>query len=406
MGVEKMKPFGELVSRQDALDRINKTIVQTKKTEKVVLLDSVGRITAKNIIADFDVPPFNRSAMDGYAVRSSDTQGAQLSKPIRLKLIGEIHAGEQFEGVINTGECVEIATGSPVPVGSDSVVMVENTRIEDSLIEIYQSVDSGENVAPQGEDIKKGEVVIKAGDLITPGKLGAIAALGLENVAVIAKPRIAVYSTGTEIVPQGQRLKSGQIYDINSYTLSSIISRNGCEPFKIRIVKDDYESLKSEMSEISKYDMAVFSGGSSVGTRDLLRLVIEEVGEIIFHGVRVKPGKPTLFGVVDKTPVFGMPGFPTSCLSNAYVFLTPALRKLARLPREELRIVKASLTHKVKGSPDREMFYTVKVENDKATPAYKQSGDITSMAHANGFFVVPVGASLEAGAEVEVILLN
>ena len=401
-----MKPFGDLVSRHEALKMIEKRITTLKRVEEVALIDAVGRVTASDIVASFNVPPFNRASMDGYAVHGSDTMDTTSNNPRKLKLVGEIHAGETYVGSIKLGECVEIATGSPIPDGADSVVMVENTKVNNGWVDIFEAVDTGENVAPEGEDIKKGDIVINSGDFITPGKLGAIAALGLDSIKVLDKPRIAVYSTGTEIIPQGQKLKPGQIYDINSFTLSAVIGRNGCESIKKRIVWDDYDTLKNEMTEVSNYDIAVFSGGSSVGSKDLLGSIIEELGEVVFHGVRVKPGKPTLFGIIDCTPVFGMPGFPTSCLSNAYVFLTPALRKIAGLPKEEPRTTKARLTRNVKGSPDREMFFTVRVEHDKATPVYKQSGDITSMAYANGFIVIPAGSNLEADSEVETILLN
>jgi molybdenum cofactor synthesis domain-containing protein len=258
-----------------------------------------------------------------------------------------------------------------------------------------------------GEDIKKGEIVVKAGDVLTPGKVGAIAALGFSKIKVFARPRVAIYSTGNEIVPQGKPLKLGQVYDINSYTLSVVISANGCVPIRRGLVRDDPEAIAGAVREATEYDVAVFSGGSSVGVRDLFASVLEDLGRIHFHGLMVKPGKPTLFGEVGITPVFGMPGYSTSCLNNAYIFLVPALRKLARLhPAEDITIV-AKLSRSIKSEGEREQFYSVRVEGGEAIPVFKQSGDITSMAYANGYIIIPIGTkSLDVGSNVTIHLFS
>jgi molybdenum cofactor synthesis domain-containing protein len=328
--------------------------------------------------------------MDGYAVRSADTAKA----PVVLRIIAERHAGEVFDGVVDAGECVEIATGAPVPNGADAVVMVEYTKPASGGVEIGKVAKQGENTAPEGEDIKKGEVVVKAGEVITPGRLGAIAALGFQGVKAYAKPRVAVYSTGNEVAPQGKPLKPGQVYDINSYTLSAVVEANGCVAVRRGLVRDDFDAIASAVKGASGYDVAVFSGGSSVGVRDLFAGVVEDLGKVHFHGLRVKPGKPTLFGEVEGTPVFGMPGYSTSCLNNAYVFLVPALRVIAGLPPQEDRTVMAKLSRAVKGDGEREQFYSVRVEGGEAVPVFKQSGDITSMAYANGYIIIPIGTKL------------
>jgi len=401
VGVEQMKPFGKLMTRHDAMLLIEENTHRIAKVEEIPLIEALGRVLAVDIVAEFNVPSFNRSSMDGYAVRGADT----VSAPVSLKLIGVRHAGEVFEGVVGVGECLEIATGAPVPRGTDAVVMVEYTKLEGDSVEIQKTAKPGLNVALEGEDIKKGEHVVKAGEVLTPGRLGAAAALGLTKVQVYSKPRVAIYSTGNEVVPQGRPLKPGQVYDINSYTLSAVVAANGCVPVTRGLVRDDFDTIAAAVRDASTHDVAVFSGGSSVGARDLFAGVVEDLGKVHFHGLRVKPGKPTLFGEVDGTAIFGMPGYSTSCLNNAYVFLIPALRRVAGLPPAEQRVVKASLSKAIKAEGEREQFYSVRIEGDKVVPVFKQSGDITSMAYANGYIIIPIGTQLlEVGSEVTVYL--
>jgi molybdopterin molybdotransferase len=399
-----MKPFGKLMTRLDAVRLIDENTRRITRIEEVTIEDAAGRVLAEDVVAGFNVPPFDRSSMDGYAVKASDTAGAS-TKPVTLRLIGAQHAGEIFDGEVSDGECVEIATGAPVPKGADAVVMVEYTRLTSGGVEIQREAKLGSNIAPEGEDIKRGDPVVKASEIITPGKIGAIAALGFSRVKTYVKPRVAIYSTGNEVTPQGKSLKPGHIYDINSYTLSAVVSANGCVPIRRGLVRDDFDAIAAAVKDASAYDVAVFSGGSSVGVRDLFAGVVEELGRVHFHGLRVKPGKPTLFGEVGGKPVFGMPGYSTSCLNNAYVFLVPALRRVAGLPPAEERTVKARLSLAIKVEGEREQFYSVRVEKGKAIPVFKQSGDITSMAYANGYIIIPIGTKqLEAGNEVTVYL--
>ncbi len=401
-----MKPFGKLMTRLEAVRIINENVKRIKRVEDVPIEEAAGRVLAEGVVAGFNVPPFNRSSMDGYAVKARDTTEAS-SKPVTLKLIGARHAGEVFDGVIGDGECIEIATGAPVPKGADAVVMVEYTRLAGDGVEIKREARVGDNIAPEGEDIKKGEAVVKAGEFLTPGRLGAVAALGFSRVKAYARPRVAIYSTGNEVVPQGKTLKPGQVYDINSYTLSAVVAANGCVPVRRGLVRDDPEAITDAVRDAAKHDVAVFSGGSSVGVKDLFASVIEDLGRVHFHGLRVKPGKPTLFGEVGGTPVFGMPGYSTSCLNNAYVFLVPALRRMAGLPPAEVRNVVAKLSRPIKAEGEREQFYSVHVEGGEAVPVFKQSGDITSMAYANGYIIISIGTKLlDKGAEVIVYFFD
>jgi molybdopterin molybdotransferase len=402
-----MRPFKRLLAREEALKIILENIQPIERVEQVRIEDAASRVLASDAVAEFNVPPFDRSSMDGYAVRAEDTYGASAFSPMRLRIKGFQHAGEIFEGVIEQEECVQVATGCPVPKGSDAVVMVEYTKLDGEHVEIQRPAYPGANISPEGEDIKTGEAVVKAGEVLTPAKVGALAALNVEVVRVYEKPKVAIYSTGTEIRHLGDELAPGQIYDVNSYTLTSIVSTSGCTPIRAGIVPDDRESIEAAVREASKHDLGVFSGGSSVGVRDLFATVIEDIGEVLFHGVQVKPGKPTLFGIVDGTPFFGMPGYPTSCLSNAYVFLSPALRRLAGLPPPDPRTVKARMGSRFVSSSGREQFLTVRVVGGVAHTVFKKSGAITSMAHADGYIVLPVNLDvIEEGEEVTVTLLG
>ncbi|MEM4726703.1 MAG: molybdopterin-binding protein [Candidatus Bathyarchaeia archaeon] len=402
-----MRPFKRLISRGEALAIISANVRRVDRVERIPIEASEGRVLAEDIIADFNVPPFSRAAMDGYAVRAEDTYGASTYTPKRLRLIGRQNAGEWFEGEVGKGECLEVATGSPVPRGSDAVVPMEYIVLEGGVVEVRRPVHPGANISPEGEDIKRGETVMRLGEVLTPGKVGALAALGRGSVLVYSKPSVAVIPTGSEVRPLGSPLERGQVYDTNSYTLSALISAHGCIPKRFQVIPDEPEAIRAALRMGLSQDLIVFTGGSSVGARDLLVDAVEEVGRVLFHGVQVKPGKPTLFGIVEDKPVFGMPGYPTSCLSNAYIFLIPALRTLAGLPPYKPRMVEGRMAERVVASTGREQFLTVRVRDGLVYPAFKESGAITSMAHADGYIIIPINADvIEEGEEVMVTLLE
>ena len=241
--------------------------------------------------------------------------------------------------------------------------------------------------------------------LLNASRVGSIAALGLTEIEVYAKPTVAILSTGNEIVDPGRPLGPGQIYDINRVTVSAVVSDNGGIPIPHRTASDTIEDLSRAVDECLEQDVMVFSGGSSVGERDLILDVVASRGEMLFHGIAVKPGKPTAFGRIEGTLFFGMPGYPTSCLSNAYILLAPALRRLARLPAQIVRSVRLPLAARVSSAPGRHQFYSVRVENGAAMPAFKASGDITSMSQADGYIEIPAETeSVDAGTLVDVKL--
>lgn len=401
-----MRPFKSLIPLESALEIIMDTIKPITRTEEVSISDANGRVLAEDITANIDVPPFDRAAMDGYAVRAEDTYGAGQFNPVALTLIDVVHAGEVSKKKVGAKECIQVATGCEMPTGADAVVMVEHAEQCDDKVKIFKPVHPRENVSGKGDDISVGSKVLSTGEYLNPSKVGVLAALGIQKVRVYEKSKVAIIPTGREIVNIGCELKDAQVYDINSYTLSAIMRENGCTPVKFDIVLDTYEAVRVAMINALKYDVVVFSGGSSVGESDILCDVVRELGDVLFHGVQIKPGKPTLFGVVRGKPVFGIPGYPTSCLSNGYRFLLPAARQLARLPKKNDIVVRARLAQRVVSTLGRSQFLTVRLEDGVAHPVFKESGAITSMADADGYVDIPVNVDLlEKDEEVDVILL-
>jgi molybdenum cofactor synthesis domain-containing protein len=402
----KMRPFGKTIALEEARAIIERTVQPIDRIEVIPLQQANGRVLARDVVSNADVPPFSRAAMDGYAVRAGDTTGATQAAPCVLKRIETIYTGQVPERSISAGECAEIATGAPMPDGADAVVMVEETDVDErGMVSIFNAATARQNIGRQGADIQKGQRVLQGGTWLNASRVGAIAALGLTDVEVYEKPRVAILSTGNEIVDPGQPLAPGQIYDINRITVSAVVADNGGIPVSYRTAADTLSDLTRAVDECLEQDVMVFSGGSSVGERDLIMDVVSSKGEMLFHGIAVKPGKPTAFGRIGGKLFFGMPGYPTSCLSNAYILLAPALRRLARLPEQIVRSIELPLASRVASAPGRHQFYSVRVEKGAAVPAFKASGDITSMSQADGYIEIPAEVeAVEAGTRVEVKL--
>lgn len=285
--------------------------------------------------------------------------------------------------------------------------MVEETeRIGGSDdVRIFTPVYPRQHVGRRAADIASGQSVLTPGAVLNPSRIGALAAVGALTVEVYAKPSVAILSTGNEIVAPGQPLEPGQIYDINRFTLASIIEAHGGTAVPLPTAQDTLDALSAAIDAALDQDVLVFSGGSSVGERDLILDVLLQRGEVLFHGVAVKPGKPTVFGHVDGKPVLGMPGYPTSCLSNGYMLLVPMLRRMARLPEHRPQIVRVPLARRIVSTTGRHQFYTVRIEGGNAVPAFKGSGDITSMSQADGYIEIPAQVDIaEAGELVDVKL--
>jgi len=400
-----MRPFRETIAVEDAKALALEAASPVDRSERIALRDATGRVLATSAASAIDVPPFDRAAMDGYAVVAGDTFGASRDRVKTLRLVHTSYSGDAPAQAIASGECVEIATGAPLPDGADAVVMVEETEKTTEGVRIFTPVYPGQHVGRRAADISKGQTVVASGSVLNAGSIGALAAVGTTTIEVIARPHVAILSTGNEIIEPGQPLGPGQIYNINRFTLTSIIETHGGTVSAVDTVVDTLADLVEAICRNAAADLIVFSGGSSVGERDLMLDAVRQTGEVIFHGIAVKPGKPTLLGKVGSTPVLGMPGNPTSCLSNAYLLVIPMLRQMARLPPYEPPTIHVPLARRIVSTTGRHQFFTVRVVDGSAIPAFKGSGDITSMAHADGYIEIPAQTDIvEAGEMVKVKL--
>jgi molybdopterin molybdotransferase len=401
-----MRPIRETIPMEEALAIVTRAAVPIERTERVPLWHAHERVVAETIHASADVPPFDRAAMDGYAVIAEDTFGASRSDAKVLRCIETIYTGQMATRPITPGECIEIATGAPIPSSANAVVMVEETdKSVDGFVRVMTPVYPGQNVGRRGADLTTGDVVLSAGDSINASRVGALAAAGRSEIEVYARPSVAILSTGNEIVDPGHVLGPGQIYDVNRFTLSTIVASHGGEAVVLPTTADTIDELMAAVERTASADILVFSGGSSVGEKDLVLDVLRRAGEVLFHGIAVKPGKPTIFGRIRGRPALGMPGNPTSCLSNAYLLLVPLLRRTARLPEYKPHVVRVPLARRIVSTTGRHQFYTVRIQDGTAVPAFKASGDITSMSRADGYIEIAAQTDIvEAGESVKVKL--
>jgi len=410
------KVFRELVGVEEA-KRLLRGRFEPKPlgVEDVPLEEAAGRVLGEDVVAGVDVPPFDRASMDGYAIRAEDSFGAEEDRPVTLKVVGEVMAGEAPRMTVGVGEAVEISTGAPIPKGANAVVMVEYTSLREGL-KVYRSVVPGENIMASGADIMAGELVLRAGDMLTPREMGVLAAIGRRSVKVYRKPRVAIMSTGNEIVEPGERLEFGRIYDINGRTLSDSVTENGGEPLFFGILGDRIEEIQAKIQEaLAVSDMVLTSGGTSAGVGDLLYRVIDDLGPpgILVHGIAVRPGKPAIIGVAKGKPVFGLPGYPTSALMIFNIFVRPVLREMAGLPGEvESLVVEARTAERIFSSGGRREYLPVNlVQSDTGGymiyPVPGGSGAITTLAEADGFIEIPEGrVYLDEGEKVAVELFS
>jgi molybdopterin molybdotransferase len=294
--------------------------------EKIHLENSTGRVLGENLYATMPLPPFNRSAVDGYAVRAADTAGGAVT----LRCVGLIQAGATFKGNVNPGECVKIMTGASVPPQTDSVVMVEDTRAVDSRhVKLLSSVEKNENIRLCGEDVKKGKRILSKGTVLDTSHISLIASMGRAKIKAVKTPFVAVINTGGELIPPGTKIKENKIYNSNGPLLASLLNKEGFSSRSLGIVKDRVPELKAAIKKGLAYDVLLISGGVSVGDYDFVPTVLEELGvKEIFHKLKIKPGKPLYFGTKKRTLVFGIPGNPVPNFTSYWLFIRPALRKM------------------------------------------------------------------------------
>ena len=427
MTIKDMLGRSGVVSREEALKALDgQLVIPSLPSEEVFLSAALNRVLAQDILSPSDQPGFDRSTMDGYAVRSSDTFGAAESRPALLSVISDIPMGVMPDQSIARGECMKIATGGALPAGADAVVMFEQTQpVDDKTIEVVKAVAPEENVTKTGEDMKKDEAVFSRGHVIRPQDMAALAGMGITRVPVFAKPRVAIISTGNEIVPADTVPEPGQIRDSNSYQLEGFITLTGGVAVKKGILPDDHGRLRAALEEAAA-DCAIvlFTGGSSVGTADFTARVINDLGPpgVLVHGVSLKPGKPLIIGLVQggasgaSVPVFGLPGHQAAVAICFEQFVRPVLTRFTgAVPEPALegvspyRTVKAKLSRSIASAPGREDHVRVALEKRDdglwARPVFGASGLISTLVKAVGTLVVPVNAiGIEAGEEVEVRL--
>jgi len=406
-----MREFYERISVDDALTIILK---KAKSLEVELPFDMCqGMVLSEDVISSVYLPPFDRSAMDGYAIRGEKSFGASQANPVRFNIIGESKIGEFPVACVGDRdfEAVRIATGAPLPEGCDAVMMVEYTKETDhKTVEIFSSVTPGKNVSTAGEDVRTGDLILKKGRVLKPHDIGILAAIGISQIKVLKRPDVAIISTGDELIEVGSA-PPGKIIDVNSYTISEMTGPVGT-PHRKKIVKDDPDKLKGAIKECLSYDLIIVSGGTSVGGKDYLPVVVDEMGDILFHGVSMRPGQPSGFGVIEGTPVFMLPGFPVATMVAFEILVRPFIQKSAGLivnspyPR-----ICATLKRKIASEIGRRDFVRIKLEEEEDGTTYVDpitssgSGIISSMVKSDGFLIVSESMEgIEVGEMVEVNL--
>jgi len=401
--------------------------------ERVKVGEALGRIASADIFSALDVPPFDRAIMDGYAVIASDTFYADENNPSILIIRGYIAAGEFPSRYVERGYCLGISTGAPLPKGVNAVVKVENTAEYKEVVEgeevrkvkVYKPVAPAENIMLAGSDIKRGERIVRSGTTLTPRETGVLAACGINEVFVRKKPVVAIISTGNELIALGEDLEPAKIYDVNAQTLGDSVRESGCSPLFLGIARDNLEEISERIKESLEIgvDVIITSGGTSAGVGDLLPKAIEELGEILVHGVDIKPGKPFIFGTLQGKPLFGLPGNPTSALITFNLFVAPLLRMIASIPaanyeegeRLKNKRIKAKAAVRIFSERGRNEYVLVNLvpvkepgeESFLAYPILTGSGAITTLSKADGFIFMEKGKEItEEGEIVEVELLT
>jgi putative molybdopterin biosynthesis protein len=384
--------------------------------EEIPLLEAYNRVLAGDVISTLDIPPFNRSTVDGYAVKAEDTFGADEKNPVNLKINGIVNIGEQPRIIVKRGEAAEIVTGAPVPEGADAAVMVEGTEKKERELKVYGAVTKDENVMKKGTDMKKGESVLRDKQVLGSREIGVLAAVGTSEVRVYLVPKVAVLSTGAEVTEPGRKLPPGKIYDINAYSLSTAVRESGGKPIYAGVVPDDRIQLRKILKKaLSSADMLITSGGVSVGPKDIIPDTVNSLGKpgIIFSGIAAKPGKPVTVALIDRKPVFSFPGHPTSALLMFHILARPVIQKMSGRLLQDAQTVKAKASNRMFAAKGRRTFIMVKLIRDDdgkyiAKPIETgASGAITTLAKADGFVEIPENQQfVDAEEEVTVKLLT
>jgi molybdopterin molybdotransferase len=412
---ENMKGFFKVQTPEQIYEKMDR--FKPLSSEKVNIEESLHRVLSEDILSPVNLPEFPRSTVDGFALKAKDTYGTSEKNPAILRLIGEILMGQVSEIEVKDGEAVKVATGGMVPKGADGVEMLEYTGwVDNHTLHAFKPISPLENVIQVGEDVKAGEVVLHRGHLIRPQDIGLMAGIGKTEVNVFLRPKVAVISSGDEIIPIENVPRPGEIRDINRYTIVSMVEEIGGIPFFLGIAKDRFDDLKEKIGlGLKDTDMVIITGGSSVGTLDLTGEVLQTFPgtEILGHGVSIRPGKPTLLADINGKPFLGLPGHPVSAIVIFHFFGKPILKMLSGLSsdivRHQIRI-KAKAVRNIPSVPGREDYVRVRLEEKDGTfwahPIFGKSGAISNLVRANGLIRIGINEEgLEEGEEAEVILL-
>ena len=409
----RQEQFLKVVSRDEAERRFRAAVeFSPLPAEEIPLGMALGRVLAEEVRAPVDVPGFSRSNVDGFAVRAADTYGAAEEAPRRLRLLGTLLPGAAGDEEAVAGSAFAIATGAALPRGADAVVMVEDTDASGGTVDVRRAVAPGANLSHAGSDIARGETVLRAGDLLSSRETGILAALGLDRVRVVRRPRVVLFSTGDELLAPGEEPRDGFVHDSNQRILADAVREAGGEALERGIVKDDEAALRARLEEaLEEGDLVLLSGGTSKGPGDLGYRAVKGLGEILVHGVALKPGKPVVLALCRKKPVAVLPGFPTSAIFTFHEFVAPWIRARGGLPSDPVREVEAVLPRAVvseRGRTEYDLVHLVEGEHGLvAYPLGKGSGSVTTFSRADGFYAIPAEVErLEAGERVRVTLLG
>ncbi len=411
-----MEGYLKLITVEEALAVLERRWSKPKpESVRVPLLDGLGAALSVRVTADQPIPPFDRATMDGYAVRAQDTHGASEGLPALFRVVGQILMGEAPRTALGPGEAMQIATGGMLPVGADAVVMIEHTEsMDEETLLVMKPVAVGENVLARGEDISEGQCVFAAGRRLSPADLGVLASLGYDHVQVWRKPRVGIISTGDELATPGQPLGPGQIYDINAHSLAALCREMGIAAKQYGIIGDDFLLLHRTLERArQENDVVILSGGTSVGARDLTVRVIDESGGpgVLVHGLNIKPGKPTIIALLDDKPIFGLSGNPVTAALTFQLLVEPTLLHWPGVVAPQRGQVHGRLSRNVPSSTGLVTYVRANLARQGqelvVNPLLGKSGQMTTLALADGYFCIPVGREgMAAGEEVEVTLLR
>lgn len=411
----RMRGFDKTTDVKTALETFLPLIQLTCETEKIKANNGLHRILAENVESTSDIPGFNRSAMDGYAVRAKDTFGASSTNPLTFSIVDSIAAGQIPKIGVEENQAILIMTGGQLPSGADAVVMFEYTnKLDENNVEIYRPVVPKENVSLAGEDVRKGHIVLKRGTILKPQDIGMLHAINVPSIRVFKKPRVAIVSIGDELIEPEGAPSPGKIINTNTPTISALLKEMLAVPVNLGIVGDDAEEIRAKLLEgTTKADMVILMGGTSVGKRDLAPEVVASVGELVLHGISMRPGKPTGLALVKNKPIVLVPGNPVAAMIGVYIFARRVIQRISgQTPGQTLPLVKGRITRRIPSNVGRRDFARVLVKCVKGKYFVEPirvagSAILSSMVEANGIVIIPENREgIEEGEEVEVFLIR